>query len=66
MVLHNELVIARREQLENHIYSQISIEGRTKSLQALNVTNHLDHMRTNSVSLHANKELDTFYLSALA
>ena len=47
MKVHNELLVARRERLENNIYSQISIEGRTQSLQALYVTNHFDHMRNN-------------------
>ena len=69
MEVHNELLVVWRERLENNIYSQISIEGRTQSLQARYVTNHFDHMRTNWTTfsqLARNQGTRDYLQSALA
>jgi hypothetical protein len=46
MKVHNEWLIARWERLENHISSQVNLDIATKLGQGLNVTHHLDHMKT--------------------
>jgi hypothetical protein len=46
MKVHNERLIAHRERLENHISSQVIVDLTTKLGQGLNITHHLDHMRT--------------------
>jgi hypothetical protein len=51
MKVHNELLIAHREQLENHVSSQVILELATKLSQGLNVTHHLDHMRIDRPTL---------------
>jgi hypothetical protein len=49
--VHNELQIACWEQLENQISSQVIHSLATMFVQGLNVTHHLDHMRTGQVAL---------------
>jgi hypothetical protein len=51
MKVYNERLIARRERLENHVSSQVTIELATKLVQCLNVTDYLDHMRTDRTTL---------------
>jgi hypothetical protein len=51
MKLHNERPIAHRERLENHVSSQVILDLSTKLVQRLNVTHHLDHMRTDQATL---------------
>jgi hypothetical protein len=46
MKVHNERLIAHREQLENHVSSQLIHDLATKLGQGLNVNHHLDHMMT--------------------
>jgi hypothetical protein len=50
MKVHNEL-IAWWERLENHVNSQVILNLATKLGQGLNVTHHLDHMRTDLATL---------------
>jgi hypothetical protein len=52
MKVHNKLLIAHQERLGNHVNSQVIIELRTKLVQSLNVTHHLDHMRIDQVTLY--------------
>jgi hypothetical protein len=51
MNVHNEWLIAHRERLENHVRSLVILELATKLVQGLNVTNHLDYMRTDQATL---------------
>jgi hypothetical protein len=46
MKIHNEQLITCWERLENHVTSQVILELETKFVQGLNVTHHLDCMRT--------------------
>jgi hypothetical protein len=51
MKVHNERLIARQERLENPVSSQVILELTAKFVQGLNVTHHLDHMRTDRATL---------------
>jgi hypothetical protein len=45
VIVHNKWLKASWQRLQYHIGGEIVIEGKTQSLQALNVTNHLAYMR---------------------
>jgi hypothetical protein len=47
MKVHNEWLIAHREQLKNHVI----IELATKLVQGLNIIYHLDHMMIDQTTL---------------
>jgi hypothetical protein len=52
MKVHNELLIAHRERLENHVSSQVILDLATKLGQGLNVTHHLDQMMNYQATLY--------------
>jgi hypothetical protein len=52
MKVHNERLIARLERLENQVSSQVILELATKLVECLNVTHHLDQMRTDQTTLY--------------
>jgi len=45
VIVQDERLKASRQGLQYHIGGEIVIEGKTQPLQALNVPNHLNHMR---------------------
>jgi hypothetical protein len=58
MKVHNEWLITHWERLENQVSSQVIVELTTKLVEGLNVTHHLDYMRTDRATLcqHTRKQ----------